>query len=131
MFKFITLFALVNAALVSSSAVIRSPAAAAVASVGPVSDSANAITAFTTCVDVNLEDCLVWSATTLPVGCTNLAANGQANAVKSVVTGSGIECTLFTSTTCTGTSQLVDGTIDNLAVVGFSDVANSFTCQSD
>ncbi|KAE9386647.1 hypothetical protein BT96DRAFT_514552 [Gymnopus androsaceus JB14] len=131
MFKFITLFALMNAALVSSSAVIRSPAAAAVANVGPVSDSANAITALTTCTQVNLKTCLVWSATTLPVGCTNLAANGQANDVKSVVTGSGVECTLFTSTTCTGSSQLINGTINDLSVVGFSNKANSFSCQSN
>lgn len=96
MFKFITLFALVNAALVSSSALVRSPAAAAVANVGPVSDSADAITVFTTCVDVNLDNCLVWSATTLPVGCTDLAANGQADNVNSAETASGVACTLFT-----------------------------------
>ncbi|KAE9398052.1 hypothetical protein BT96DRAFT_1020389 [Gymnopus androsaceus JB14] len=131
MVKFIALFALLNAALVSSTVLTRSAAVAAVASKGPVSDSANAITVLTTCNNVNLADCLVWSATTLPVGCTNTAAAGQANDINSVESSTGILCTLFSSTTCTGTSQIINGTVNNLVVVGFANKTNSFECQSN
>ncbi|KAJ3999914.1 hypothetical protein F5050DRAFT_1734799 [Lentinula boryana] len=130
MFKFVALFALLNAALVSSVALTpRAPAA--VAHKGLSSDIADAILVFTTCNNVNLSNCLTWTATTLPVGCTSLVANGQGDLVKSVASPSGIECTLFTGEACTGSSQLVNGTINDLSVVGFSDVANSFTCQSN
>jgi len=120
---------LLNAALVSSSVLTRSDAA--VASKGPVSDSADAITVLTTCTEHNLVDCLVFTSTTLPVGCTNTAAAGQASDIVSVETAPGILCTLFASTTCTGASQIIDGTLDNLAVVGYSDITNSFTCVSN
>ncbi|KAJ6464673.1 hypothetical protein C8R47DRAFT_1156151 [Mycena vitilis] len=135
MFNALALFALVNAAFVSSSAV-RAPAAAAVATAsnGPaanVSPIANAIVVFTTCVDEKLSNCLIWSATTLPVGCTNLAANGQASDVSSVTSASGVDCTLFTSTTCSGSSQFINGTLNALTVVGFDNKANSFTCESN
>ncbi|KAJ7504950.1 hypothetical protein B0H11DRAFT_1905025 [Mycena galericulata] len=129
MFKTLALFALVNAAFASS--VARAPAAAAVAQAAGVHPSPDAITVLETCVNNNLADCLVWSATTLPVGCTNLAANGQANDVSSVTSSTGILCTLFTSTTCTGSSQKVNGTINALSVVAFDNVANSFTCVSN
>jgi len=129
MSKFAALFALLNAALVSSSVLTRS--AAAVASKGLVSDSADAITVLTTCTEQNLDNCLVWSGTTLPVGCTSTAASGQASDINSVETASGILCTLFASTTCTGASQIINGTLDNLAVVGYANTANSFTCVSN
>ncbi|KAF8188934.1 hypothetical protein K438DRAFT_1936235 [Mycena galopus ATCC 62051] len=132
MFKSLTLFAFLNVVFVSSST-IRSPAAAAVASkagadIGP---SPDAVTVFETCINVNIDDCLIWSATTLPVGCTNLAANGQTSDVSSVISSAGVACTLFTSTTCTGTSQIINGTVNDLSVVGYNDIANSFSCDSD
>ncbi|KAJ7239971.1 hypothetical protein B0H12DRAFT_1135434, partial [Mycena haematopus] len=71
MFKSLALFALLNAVFVSSSS-IRAPAAAAVASKASVGPTPLAITVFETCINTNLNDCLIWSATTLPVGCTNL-----------------------------------------------------------
>ncbi|KAJ3747827.1 hypothetical protein DFH05DRAFT_1481672 [Lentinula detonsa] len=130
MFKFVALFALLNAALVSSVALTpRAPPA--VAHKGLVSDIADAILVFTTCNEVNLQNCLTWTSTTLPVGCSSLIAAGQGDLVESVATPSGVECTLFTGEACTGSSQLVDGTLDDLSVVGFSKVANSFTCQSN
>ncbi|KAJ3832776.1 hypothetical protein F5878DRAFT_634239 [Lentinula raphanica] len=95
MFKSVALFALLNAAWVSSVALTpRAPAA--VAHNGPVTDVADAILVFTTCNEVNLVNCLTWTSTTLPVGCTSLIANGQGDLVKSAATPSGIECTLFT-----------------------------------
>ncbi|KAJ3905249.1 hypothetical protein F5879DRAFT_988473 [Lentinula edodes] len=130
MYKFVALFALLNATLVSSVALTPRAPAAAVAHKGLFSDVANAILVFTTCNEVNLQNCLTWTSTTLPVGCTSLIANGQGDLVESVATPSGIECTLFTGEACTGTSQLINGTIDDLSVVGFSKIANSFTCQS-
>ncbi|KAJ7187379.1 hypothetical protein C8R46DRAFT_1342485 [Mycena filopes] len=130
--KSLALFALLNAALVSSSSVLPAPAVAT-ASNGPVAASIHpdAIVAFTTCINENLKNCLIWSATTLPVGCTNLAANGQASDVSSVTSAAGVDCTLFTSTTCTGKSQFINGTLNALTVVGFNDIANSFTCASN
>ncbi|KAJ7254706.1 hypothetical protein B0H12DRAFT_1114921 [Mycena haematopus] len=130
MFKSLALFALLNAVLVSSSS-IRAPAAAAVASKATAGPTPLAITVFETCINTNLNDCLIWSATTLPVGCTNLAANGQASDVSSVVSSAGVECILFTYVTCTGSSQIINGTLDALSVVGFDNRANSFTCQSN
>ncbi|KAJ7752894.1 hypothetical protein B0H16DRAFT_1459616 [Mycena metata] len=135
--KSLALFALLNAALVSSSSVLRAPAAPAVASHsnGPIANTLppqpDAIVVFTTCVNVNLANCLIWSATTLPVGCTNLAANGQASSVSSVQTAAGVECTLFTSTTCTGQSQNINGTLNALSVVAYDNLANSFSCVSN
>ncbi|KAK7052384.1 hypothetical protein R3P38DRAFT_2860027 [Favolaschia claudopus] len=135
MFNVVALFALVNAALVSSTA-IRADAAPAVAhkATGPIANAispiANAIVVFQTCVDENLKNCLIWSATTLPVGCSNTASSGQANSISSVQTAAGVGCTLFTSTTCSGQSQFINGTLNALTVVGFDNKANSFTCAS-
>ncbi|KAJ4468725.1 hypothetical protein J3R30DRAFT_3553591 [Lentinula aciculospora] len=130
MFKFVALFALLNAVLVSSIALTpRAPAA--VAHKGIFSDVADAILVFTTCNQVNLVNCLTWTSTTLPVGCTSLIANGQGDLVESAATPSGIECTLFTGEACSGSAQLINGTVDDLSVVGFSKIANSFTCQSN
>ncbi|KAF7377733.1 hypothetical protein MSAN_00196300 [Mycena sanguinolenta] len=131
MFKSLALFALLNAVFVSSTTIQRAPAAAAVASAANVSPAPDAVQVLETCINANINNCLIWSATTLPVGCTNLAANGQASDVSSVSTSAGVECTLFTSTTCTGSSQIINGTINDLSVVAFNDVANSFTCQSN
>ncbi|KAJ6584517.1 hypothetical protein B0H19DRAFT_1368099 [Mycena capillaripes] len=135
MFNALALFALLNAVFVSSSSIaIRQAPAVPHAATGPVANVGpvpNAITVFTTCIDNNLNNCLIWSATTLPVGCTNLAANGQASDVSSVKSEAGVDCTLFTSTTCTGSSQFINGTINALTVVGFNDKANSFTCDSN
>ncbi|KAF7333413.1 hypothetical protein MVEN_02357100 [Mycena venus] len=128
MFKSLALFALLNAVFASAS-VARAPAAPATASVpgkGPVADAG--ITVLETCVNTNLNNCLIWTVASLPVGCTNLAANGQANSVSSVQTGGGAGCTLFSSTTCTGASQFVVGTLNDLGVVGFDNKANSFSC---
>ncbi|KAJ7916490.1 hypothetical protein B0H13DRAFT_1997405 [Mycena leptocephala] len=136
MSKALALFVLLNAVFASSS-LIRAPAApaTAVASKGPsaniVGPVPDAVQVFTTCINNNLNNCLIWSATTLPVGCTNLAANGQANDVSSVSTVAGVDCTLFTSTTCTGSSQFINGTLNALTVVGFNDKANSFTCEAN
>ncbi|KAJ7695364.1 hypothetical protein B0H17DRAFT_1131421 [Mycena rosella] len=128
-FQTLALFALVNAAFASS--IARAPAAAAVAQAESAAGlSPEAITVLETCVNENLSNCLIWTATTLPVGCTSLAANGQASDVSSVSSSTGIECTFFTSTTCTGSSQIINGTIDTLTVVAFDNLANSFTCQS-
>ncbi|KAF7333395.1 hypothetical protein MVEN_02355200 [Mycena venus] len=130
MFKSLALFALLNAVLASAS-VARAPAAPATASVpgkGPVADAG--FTAMETCVNTNLKNCLIWTVPALPVGCTNLAANGQANSVSSVQTAAGVGCTLFTSKTCTGSSQFITGTLNDLSVVGFDNKANSFTCAS-
>ncbi|KIK70077.1 hypothetical protein GYMLUDRAFT_34538 [Collybiopsis luxurians FD-317 M1] len=135
MFKsLLALFALIlNATLVSSFAVStpRDAPAPAVAHKGPVPDLANAILVFTTCNQVNLGNCLTWTATTLPVGCTSLIANGQGDLVESCATPAGIECTLFTGEACTGSQQLINGTVNDLSTVGFSKIANSFTCQSN
>ncbi|KAJ7922233.1 hypothetical protein B0H13DRAFT_2317672 [Mycena leptocephala] len=135
MSKALALFVLLNAVFASSS-LIRAPAAPAIATasdgpsaniVGPVPD---AVKVFTTCINNNLGNCLIWSATTLPVGCTDLSANGQAKDVSSVSSVAGVDCTLFASKTCTGKSQFINGTINALTVVGFKDVANSFTCEA-
>ncbi|KAF5389982.1 hypothetical protein D9757_003746 [Collybiopsis confluens] len=127
----LALFAFATLAASSAVNMPRDEAAPAIAHKGPTPDIANVILVFTTCNNVNLGNCLTWTSTTLPVGCTNLAANGQANLVQSAATPAGIECTLFTSQTCTGTSQLVNGTINDLSVVGFSKIANSFNCQAN
>jgi hypothetical protein len=96
MFKSLALFALLGAASAFTVRAPVGPAAAAVAhqaSIGPIPD---AITVLQTCVNVNLNNCLIWTVAALPVGCTNLAANGQASDVSSVTSGLGIACTLFT-----------------------------------
>ncbi|KAJ7457214.1 hypothetical protein B0H11DRAFT_2063385 [Mycena galericulata] len=129
MFKTLALFALVNAAFAST--IARAPAAAAVAHASAAALSPDVIQVLETCVNNNINDCLIWSASTLPVGCTNLAANGQASDVSSVSSSTGVECTLFTSTTCTGASQNINGTVNALSVVAFDNVANSFTCESN
>ncbi|KAJ7658975.1 hypothetical protein B0H17DRAFT_1185575 [Mycena rosella] len=129
MFPTLALFALATAAAASS--IARAPAAPAVAHASAASLSPLVITVLETCVNTNLGNCLVWSATTLPVGCTSLAASGQASSVSSVSSSAGIECTLFTSTTCTGASQLINGTVNALSVVAYDNLANSFTCQSN
>ncbi|KAJ7629055.1 hypothetical protein FB45DRAFT_919896 [Roridomyces roridus] len=126
LFRPIALFALAASA---SASIIARAAAPAVAHT-PGSLSTLAIQVLETCVDTNLNNCLIWSATTLPVGCTNIAAAGQASDVSSVSTVAGVVCTLFSSTTCTGTSQIINGTLNALAVVGYDNTANSFTCVS-
>ncbi|KIK69437.1 hypothetical protein GYMLUDRAFT_648101 [Collybiopsis luxurians FD-317 M1] len=85
---------------------------------------------FSTCNEVNFDSCFDWVAPSLPLACTNLASSGQTKLVKSCVTGNGIECTLFTNTDCTGGSQLIVGPLDDLNLVGFSDLAESFSCQA-
>ncbi|KAF9071847.1 hypothetical protein BDP27DRAFT_461427 [Rhodocollybia butyracea] len=129
MFKSIALFALLNAALVSSVALV--PKSTAAAATAEVVNSANAINVVETCTQTNLRSCLQFTSTTLPVGCTSLDSAGQTNDVESVSTASGIQCTFFTGTLCNGNSQLINGTINDLAVVGFSNVANSFSCVSN
>ncbi|KIK69436.1 hypothetical protein GYMLUDRAFT_255924 [Collybiopsis luxurians FD-317 M1] len=93
-------------------------------------NSASALLVLSVCDEVNLENCLDIVENSLPVACTSLAALGQSSRVESVVTPQGVACTLFTGTACTGSSQFVNGAIDNLSVVGFTGVANSFTCQA-
>ncbi|KAJ7853496.1 hypothetical protein B0H14DRAFT_3450178 [Mycena olivaceomarginata] len=115
MFKSLALFALLGAASAFTVRAPVGPAAAAVAhqaSIGPIPD---AITVLQTCVNVNLNNCLIWTASD----------------VSSVTSGLGIACTLFTSTTCTGASQIINGTLNDLNVVGYNDKANSFTCASN
>ncbi|KIK65057.1 hypothetical protein GYMLUDRAFT_56524 [Collybiopsis luxurians FD-317 M1] len=135
MFKSISALSafILNASLVSSLVVsIPRAAAPATAHRGPISDLAqsSSILVLTSCTQVNLADCLTFTAQSLPVGCTSLIANGQGNSVQSAATPSGVECTLFTGEACTGTTQLVNGTIDDLSDVGFDKLANSFTCQA-
>ncbi|KAJ3782414.1 hypothetical protein GGU10DRAFT_363890 [Lentinula aff. detonsa] len=129
MFKSIALFALLNAALVSSIAL--TPRAPAIAHNGLSSDAADAILVFTTCNRVNLQNCVTWTATTLPVGCTSLIPYGQGNAVQSATTPSGIACTLYNGQSCNGLSQLINGTVNDLSTVGFSRLANSYNCRSN
>ncbi|KAF8879910.1 hypothetical protein CPB85DRAFT_1341384 [Mucidula mucida] len=91
----------------------------------------NAISIVETCNDANLAGaCNAWSSTVLPSGCGDLAGAGQDNTVTSVATSAGIQCTLFDGAGCTGRSQLVVGTVNNLATVGFDNVASSFSCAS-
>ncbi|KIK69438.1 hypothetical protein GYMLUDRAFT_237231 [Collybiopsis luxurians FD-317 M1] len=85
---------------------------------------------FSTCASTNYANCFAWTAETLPLPCTSLATAGQAGAVESVASPSGIECTLFTGTACTGTSQLINGALNDLSIIGFSRVANSFSCKT-
>ncbi|KAJ3747826.1 hypothetical protein DFH05DRAFT_855625 [Lentinula detonsa] len=129
MFKSIALFALLNAALVSSIAL--TPGAPAVALNGLSSDAADAILILTTCIGVNLQNCLPWKATTLPAGCGSLVAYGQGGSVQSAATPSGIACTLYNGQSCNGLSQLINGTVNDLSTVGFSRLANSFNCRSN
>ncbi|KAF9065664.1 hypothetical protein BDP27DRAFT_1450125 [Rhodocollybia butyracea] len=128
MVESIALFALLNAALVSSVVLVPK----SVAAEGPdIVNSPDAINIVLACSQTNLVSCRQFTGTTLPVGCTSLGLTGQTNDVESVATASGILCTFFTGTACTGSSQLINGTINDLAVVGFSNKANSFTCASN
>ncbi|KAF9055549.1 hypothetical protein BDP27DRAFT_1433659 [Rhodocollybia butyracea] len=127
MFKSIALFALLNAALVSSVALVPK---SITAEVPDIVNSPDAINVILTCTQTNLTTCRQFTSTILPTGCGILSSTGQAN-VQSVSTAPGIQCTLFTGTACNGTSQLVNGTINDLAVVGFSNTANSFNCASN
>jgi hypothetical protein len=94
MFPTFALCVLATAAAASS--IARGPPAAAISHVSPASISPEVITVLETCVDNNIANCLIWSAATLPVGCTNLAASGQPSDVSSVKSSAGIECALFT-----------------------------------
>ncbi|KAJ7174761.1 hypothetical protein C8R46DRAFT_1031363 [Mycena filopes] len=91
---------------------------------------------FRTCVDENLKDCSDWGELGLSIGCgslddpVNAGGLNLANDVSSVATlDPRTGCTLFTSTTCTGRSLFVNGTINALSEVNFDNVANSFSCR--
>ncbi|KIK64591.1 hypothetical protein GYMLUDRAFT_240567 [Collybiopsis luxurians FD-317 M1] len=117
MLKFLALFPLVlDATLVWSSAVSRN--------VGLWNGVLDA------CTEINLGDCFGWTSITLPTACISFATESQGGRVKSAQTPEGLECTLFTGTACNGSSLVVDGTFEDLSLVGFSNVANSFNCKS-
>ncbi|KAJ7182365.1 hypothetical protein C8R43DRAFT_1116008 [Mycena crocata] len=93
----------------------------------------NAIFIMQSCNDLNLTGiCSDWSSTVLPTGCgdfrnTSPSTDDQLTSVRSAA---GIQCTLFADPGCTGRSQLVVGTINDLRTVGFDDTATSFFCSS-
>ncbi|KIK64585.1 hypothetical protein GYMLUDRAFT_397979 [Collybiopsis luxurians FD-317 M1] len=119
MLKFLALFPLVlDATLVWSSAVSRNVAAP------------EAVGVLIACTNINLGDCFDWTSNILPTACISLATESQGDRVKSARTPDGLECTLFTGTACNGSSLVVDGTFEDLSLVGFSNVANSFNCIS-
>ncbi|KAF9065671.1 hypothetical protein BDP27DRAFT_1366261 [Rhodocollybia butyracea] len=94
MFKSIALFALLNAALVSSVALVPK---SITAEVPDIVNSPDAINVILTCTQTNLTTCRQFTSTVLPTaGCGILSSTGQAN-VQSVSTAPGIQCTLFTS----------------------------------
>ncbi|KAF8873295.1 hypothetical protein CPB85DRAFT_1348628 [Mucidula mucida] len=92
----------------------------------------NAISIVETCNDANLAGaCNAWSSTVLPSGCGDLAGAGQDNTVTSVpLPPTGVLNVHLSGAGCTGRSQLVVGTVNNLATVGFDNVASSFSCAS-
>ncbi|KAJ7867609.1 hypothetical protein B0H13DRAFT_2065285 [Mycena leptocephala] len=80
----------------------------------PHADAALAIVIMHSCDDPSLSGiCFDWRAT-----------------VTSVSAGPGLQCTLFADSGCTGRSQLVVGTINDLGTVGFDNTASSFFCAS-
>ncbi|KAJ6458216.1 hypothetical protein C8R45DRAFT_1183667 [Mycena sanguinolenta] len=96
-------------------------------------DGANAISIMESCNDLNLGGiCFFWSSSTLPSGCGDFRSTSpsQDDQLTSVSSGPGIRCTLFADPGCTGRSQVVVGTINDLRTVGFDDTATSFFCAS-
>ncbi|KAJ7174774.1 hypothetical protein C8R46DRAFT_1214954 [Mycena filopes] len=126
------LVALLSATL-SSAAAIRS------AAIGPAPASTSGIfplyPLIETCVNENLDTCVTWSGATLGASCSRLdeifnSGIDLKNKISSVATlDSRVVCTLFTSTTCTGRSLFVNGTINALSAFNFDNVATSLTCD--
>ncbi|KAJ6580013.1 hypothetical protein DFH09DRAFT_1360647 [Mycena vulgaris] len=96
-------------------------------------DAANDIFIMESCNDLNLGGiCFDWSSTILPTGCGDFrnTSPSQDDQLTSVSSAPGLQCTLFADPGCTGRSQLVVGTINDLRTVGFDDTATSFFCAS-
>ncbi|KAF9071846.1 hypothetical protein BDP27DRAFT_1321475 [Rhodocollybia butyracea] len=136
MFRSLALFALLNAAWVSSIALVpRSNAAVAHVAIPGETDIVNspdAITVLVTCTGNNLSgSCVTWTSQTLPVTCTSVVSAGQGDLINSAQSSSGIECTLFSGEDCDDTSVLINGTVDNLSTVNFANEASTFSCVSN
>ncbi|KAJ7166196.1 hypothetical protein C8R46DRAFT_1219946 [Mycena filopes] len=98
-FNTVALVALLSATLSSAAAI--GPAPASTSGIFPL------YPLIETCVNENLDTCVTCVATL----------------------DSRVVCTLFTSTTCTGRSLFVNGTINALSAVNFDNVATSLTCD--
>ncbi|KAF9027306.1 hypothetical protein BDZ89DRAFT_1066974 [Hymenopellis radicata] len=117
-------------ALLSSTALATSALAPVPANTG-VAQAPDAITIFTGCNDLSLSGtCFDWTSTVLPSGCGDFRSSGQDDQLTSARSAPGIQCTLFADPGCTGRSQLIVGTVNDLRTVGFDDTATSFNCRS-
>ncbi|KAF9001372.1 hypothetical protein BDZ89DRAFT_1121482 [Hymenopellis radicata] len=126
-----TFFALLTTTALAMSVVNRAESISPIASSSGIEPAPDDITIFRTCNDPNLTGlCNTWFSPILPSGCGDLAGANQQDSVSSASTFAGIQCTLFQDSGCSGRTQLVVGTINNLATVGFDNTASSFNCQS-
>ncbi|KAF9001371.1 hypothetical protein BDZ89DRAFT_1081956 [Hymenopellis radicata] len=126
-----TFFALLTTTALAMSVVNRAESISPIASNSGIEPGPDAITIFKTCTDINFGGlCVVWVSDVLPSGCGSLSAAGQQDSVSSASTPAGIACTLFEDAGCSGRTQLVVGTINDLGTVGFQDTATSFNCRS-
>ncbi|KAF9025578.1 hypothetical protein BDZ89DRAFT_1068223 [Hymenopellis radicata] len=112
-----TFFALLTTTALAMSVVNRAESISPIASNSGIEPGPDAITIFKTCTDINF-------------GGSALSAAGQQDSVSSASTPAGIACTLFEDAGCSGRTQLVVGTINDLRTVGFQDTATSFNCRS-
>ncbi|KAJ7174769.1 hypothetical protein C8R46DRAFT_1347823 [Mycena filopes] len=132
----VALFALLGAAL-STASVTPTPAAVRSSDTALSARSGIPLTKlFATCVDENLVNCETWQNIGPASACGTLddIFNNEGldltNDVSSVATlNPHTACTLFTSTTCTGRSLFVNGTINALSAFNFDNIANSFSCE--
>ncbi|KAJ7736159.1 hypothetical protein B0H16DRAFT_1466862 [Mycena metata] len=124
----LALLALLSAPFMSAS-VIPTPAAAR--GIFPLTPL------FTACVNVNINECASWYAFGYASACASLddPVNSDGIALANQISSVGTlnprtACTIYTSTTCTGKSLFVNGTINDLSAFGFDNTANSFSCKA-
>ncbi|KAJ7024913.1 hypothetical protein C8F04DRAFT_1191960 [Mycena alexandri] len=128
MFKALALFGLLSAPFVSASVIPTPAEGRGIFPLNPL---------FTACVNKNLNQCASWYSFGLASACASLddPVNSDgialANQISSVGTlDARTACTIFTSTTCSGKSLFVNGTINDLSAFGFDNIANSFSCRA-
>ncbi|KAF8909596.1 hypothetical protein CPB85DRAFT_1435627 [Mucidula mucida] len=132
MFKLTVAFlALFSSTALATSIVIRAAAIAPVPDNTGVAQAPDAIIIFTGCNDLSLSGiCFDWTSTVLPSACKDFRTSDQDDSLTSARSPSGIQCTLFADPNCSGRSQLVVDTINDLRTVDFDDTATSFSCAA-
>ncbi|KAF7327167.1 Uroporphyrin-III c-methyltransferase [Mycena kentingensis (nom. inval.)] len=101
-------------------------ASLATANAAAIDKRANLITFF---LDINFSGESVTFVDSTPTGCIK-ATPPYIASVSSVIVASGIECILWSTSTCGGSSITVGGSVPSLVPLGFNDKMVAYECFS-